>query len=204
MWLTIPTQKAFWVPPLAVALLIALIFFLPLTWQESLSFVRSEIEQGAWWRVLSGQWIHLRFSHLITNLLGLGVIWLFFAEYLRARLFLPALTVTSVGCMWGTYLWAPEISHYVGFSGTLYGLFAWGACRDVLHRKSMGWLLLLIVVGKVSYDYWVGPVSLSGTAIDYLATPTHLFGVGSGIIWAILIFIGFERARSLDSSTPNS
>ena len=139
MWLTIPTQKAFWVPPLAVALLIALIFFLPLTWQESLSFVRSEIEQGAWWRVLSGQWIHYAISvHLINvpSMRTVGGHWLFFAEYLRARLFLLALTVTSVGCKWGstTLNWPrfglTSCSHYVWLFLALnfcYGLFPRGA-----------------------------------------------------------------------------
>ncbi|RTE87494.1 MULTISPECIES: rhombosortase [Gammaproteobacteria] len=169
-----------------VAVLLLLLFWLPDSWKLHFVFVRSDIEAGEWWRIITGQWMHWRFSHLAFNIAGIAMIWFLFAEHAPTRRYLLLLAVTTIGCMLGTYLFADSITQYVGFSGALYGMFAWGAVRDIRAKRYLAWLLLAIILGKVSFDYFVGPMSLGSTNADVLATPTHFFGVLSGIALALI------------------
>lgn len=184
--MNLPTQKQYVVPPLVVACVLIFIYFLPQSIRFELAFMREEILAGEWWRIITGQFVHARFPHLLLNLAGVFVIWLLFAERATPRQYAAAVLFIACSCMLGTLIASPQIEQYVGFSGALYGLFSWGAVRDIRAGHKLSWLLLALVCGKVAYDYFVGPVSLGDVETEVLATPTHLFGVFSGLLLAVV------------------
>lgn len=143
---------------------------------------RTEIEHGQWWRILTGNFTHSNFAHLAMNLAGLWVIGFLFRP--TSRQLLSVFSVT--GIVVGVAMLASDFDSYCGLSGTLHGLFAYGALNEWLNgRKSSGWLVLG-VVAKVVWEQTLGAAeeteALIGVAV---ATGAHLAGLVSGILWAL-------------------
>ncbi|MCC5855315.1 MAG: rhombosortase [Idiomarina sp.] len=203
LWQRLPTEPRYTMPPLLVALLLVLIFVLPESLLFQLTYERSLILEGQWWRIISGQWVHLSWSHLLMNLLGILLMWFLFAEHAVGWRYVPVVIWIGAGANLGMLVTSPEIGYYVGFSGVLYGMFAWGACHDIDRKVRFGVGMLLGMSLLVTWDYfWGTPTS----ALD-LAVAAHFYGVIAGVLLAAAQ-IGWRRfnqtARSPDSSTPNS
>ncbi|NAW68202.1 rhombosortase [Vibrio sp. V27_P1S3P104] len=156
---------------------------------------RIAIEQGQWWRILTGNLTHTNFVHLTMNLAGLWAIALLFRP--TAKSLLVALIILSGSVGIGVYF--THMTLYVGLSGTLHGLFAFFAAQEWLHgRKSSRWLVVG-VIAKVVWEQWFG-ASL-GTEIwieARVATEAHLIGLIAGILCAIL-----EKGYALKIKRPN-
>ncbi|WNO59823.1 rhombosortase [Rheinheimera sp. MMS21-TC3] len=180
--LTLPVANRFILPPVAVALLLSLLFLLPAQFTDWLTFERSALASGQLWRLISGQFIHLSAEHLLLNLAGLVLVWLLFAEYTAGKRYLWLLPILALGCGMGVWLFAPYIEYYVGFSGVLYGLFTWGALQDVRQRQPFGRVLLLAIIAKASYEFIFSPIPLASISANPLATAAHLSGVVSALV----------------------
>lgn len=184
----LPLNRATLVPVVVLSLLMIGLFYIASGWFEVLVFERNQVEQGQWWRLLSAQLVHFDQPHLWLNVLGLWLWWLLFIEYLphwRTWLWLlPVMLISSLGHLLGE----PEITYYAGFSGTLYGLFAYGSTRDILAGRYSGWLILVAILGKNIYDLFYVPVS------SEIAVPAHLAGIAAGAVIAMLL----HRGNTLD------
>jgi len=53
--------------------------------QNTLRFSRNDIFAGEWWRLLTGNLVHLGYSHLLLNLAGLAVIVFLLAPAMSSR-----------------------------------------------------------------------------------------------------------------------
>lgn len=181
---------------LAVAALLVLVQLLPASWQAQLSYQTQALNQHEYWRLVTGQLVHLRWSHLAFNLLGLAVIGLLFSRHIGSHRFLPVLLLCMLGSNLGMWLADPHITQYVGFSGVLYGLFAWGARWDVFTGQRFGKLLLVLVVVKTFYDYISGTTFIALSDASQVAFSAHFYGMLSGVLVAILSH-NWYRIRSL-------
>lgn len=186
------------IPSVAITALLLMVFLLPQSASEILQYDRIAISNGEYWRLATGQYVHLTLSHLLLNLLGVWFIWLLFAEYLSGWSYLFLVTLSALFCNLGMWLFNPEILLYVGFSGVLYALFTWGALKDIQHRARAGFILLLAVVGKATYEYCVGPLSTQQNTSNELATAAHFYGVTAALL-LILIFWLTAKMRQLQS-----
>lgn len=184
----LPLAPRFTMPPLAVALCLLLIYLLPEAFVFALSYEKPLIDAGQWWRLATGQFVHLSFPHLLLNLSGLLLFWLLFAEHASGARYFAIVFIIALGASLGMYVTDQQIIYYVGFSGALYGLFAWGALHDVLNRVALGWLLFIGVVAKASYDYLVVGSGLMTETVSAdessLAVSAHFYGVLTGILLA--------------------
>jgi rhomboid family GlyGly-CTERM serine protease len=89
----------------------------------------------------------------------------------------------SLGCTVGIYLFAQQLNWYVGLSGTLHGMFIWGAYLDIRHKVFSGWVLLGGVWLKIAYEQIEGPsVEVAKLINANVATEAHLFGAISAIL----------------------
>ena len=158
-------------------------------WQPmALAYERDAILTGQWWRLLTGQYLHLSLGHLIGNILGLGVAWLLFAGNWGGWRFVGLTVVCVVGSNLGMFLLHPAVEYYVGFSGALYGLIAFGALNDWFNRVLFGRVITLGLILKVSWEYFVGPITwFSWADLSLLAVEAHFFGALSGFAVALLL-----------------
>ena len=187
-------------PTLVLIGLLTLVYLLPEPLRLALAWDREAIHAGQAWRLLSGQFVHLEGGHLLMNVLGIGVAWLLFAERLAGWRYLPVVAIVATGASLGMFAFAPQVHLYAGFSGALYGVFAWGAVQDIRHGVALGWLVLVVVVAKASYELWAGPVPLGALAPDRLAVAAHFYGVATGLVlaagqWCAASLAGPRRTR---------
>ncbi|MEL4273073.1 rhombosortase [Shewanella xiamenensis] len=178
---------------LVVSLLCALLYvtglFTPSV-DNLLAYRRSDISDGQWWRLITGNLLHTNHWHLLMNLAGLWVV--LFLHHFHYQL--RGLTVLFILlCLFegiGLYLGYPQLLGYVGLSGMLHGLFTFGAVQDIHRKMYSGYLLLLGVIVKVGHEQFYG-ASDDVTAMigARVATEAHLVGLICGLLCALLFFM---------------
>jgi rhomboid family GlyGly-CTERM serine protease len=179
---------------LAIGMLLAAL--LPENWQLALQYQRSALEQGQLWRAISGHLLHANHWHLLLNLAGLLLAVLLHGRYFSARQLLVQWAVYALAISALLYLFSTNIHSYVGLSGVLHAMLILGAIKDVQQRDHSGYLLLAGLIAKVSYEQWQGPdaelASLIGADV---AIDAHLYGVITGVLLAILLYIKNRAQR---------
>ncbi|MCH8491661.1 MAG: rhombosortase [Idiomarina sp.] len=196
--LNIPLNRTYTLAPILVSVLLLAVFLLPEAWLFQLTYERPHIQAGQWWRLLTGQFVHLSWGHVAINIAGIWVMYLLYAEHAAGWRYIAVVALLALASNLGMYWFAENITYYVGFSGVLYGLFAWGALRDVQQRIKLGWLLLVGIVAKVTWEYCYGPVSIGPATADDLAVAAHFYGVVGGLLVAITSWL-VQKLRKFHS-----
>ncbi|MDX5408024.1 MAG: rhombosortase [Chromatiaceae bacterium] len=180
----------------ALAICMLLLALIPDNWQLVLQYQRSALEQGQLWRTISGHLLHANHWHLLLNLAGLLLVLLLHGRYFLARQLLAQWLVYALAISALLYLFSTNIYSYVGLSGVLHAMLTLGAIKDVQQRDHSGYLLLAGLLAKVAYEQWQGPdaelASLIGADV---AIDAHLYGVISGVLVAILLYIKNRAQR---------
>lgn len=162
------------------ALLMSLCLLLALLEPQSsqwLQYDRGLIGEGQWWRILTGNLVHLNISHLALNLTGLLIVWLFFGAALSLWEWTLSLVVCSLGTGLGLWFFNPELLWYVGLSGAIHGLLIAGALRLCRRRNLEAWLLLILVTAKLAWEQFNGPMPGSESAAGgHVIVDSHLWG----------------------------
>jgi len=170
-----------------------------LQWADAadiMEYQRQFIAQGQWWRLLTGNLIHTNLWHLLMNLAGFWVVvFIHRVHYGNRHLawLLLALCITEGLGLWFAF---PTLSAYVGLSGVLHGLFAYGALSDIKIGWRSGYLLLVGVMAKVTWEQTMGAnaevTQLIGARV---AIEAHLVGLLSGI--GIFLLVTLYQRRKL-------
>jgi rhomboid family GlyGly-CTERM serine protease len=153
--------------------------------RDGLSYQRTGIGQGEYWRLLTGHFVHLDLEHALLNGLGLVLMWALFArDYPPARwlaIYLGAALAVSAG-LW---FFNPEIAWYVGASGALHGVMTAGTLAHLRRGDLDGWILAVFIVLKLAYEQFSGALPFAGspdTVVD-----AHLYGAIGGVVLALLL-----------------
>lgn len=155
--------------------------------REVLAWDRSGLASGELWRLVTGHFVHLGWSHLGLNLAGLALVtWITGAAYglLRwAVIALATIVVIDAG-FWYLY---PELDWYVGLSGLLHGLLAAGLLAGIRGRDREALVLAILVTGKLVWEQTVGPLpgSESGAG-GAVIVDAHLYGAVGGLLGALI------------------
>jgi rhomboid family GlyGly-CTERM serine protease len=149
--------------------------------RESLRYERAGLEAGEFWRLLSGQLVHLGTGHLVLNLAALGVLGLLFEDALDRLEWALASLVSAFAIDVGLYWFSGEVQWYVGLSGVLHGLMAAGSLKLLAARASSGLILLSITIGKLLWEQFGGPLPYSElTSGGPVIVDAHLYGALGG------------------------
>ncbi|MGI2064696.1 rhombosortase [Shewanella sp. MF08487] len=193
------TRSPYWLA-LVISLICAGLYLVGLTSSaidNVLAYQRSAINDGEWWRLASGNLLHTNQWHLLMNLAGLWVV-LFLHHFHYHLKGLSALFF--ILCLFegiGLYVGYPQLLGYVGLSGMLHGLFAYGAVQDIVRKLRSGYVLLVGVILKVGHEQLYGASSDVTAMIGArVATEAHLVGLICGLICALVVFITLKLNRS--------
>lgn len=177
---------------------LSLILVIGQWFQSDLYFNRSDINQGQWWKTLSGNFTHSNIPHLLLNLSGLWLLGMLFIDSLSSKSFIfsSAFLTAIVGI--GLYFFTPELTGYYGFSGVLYGLYFVAAVCAILENDLFtGISVALLISGKVMWDYVTGGNQASAELIGIpVANDAHLYGfIGAIVIAGFLLFKRYLNNR---------
>jgi rhomboid family GlyGly-CTERM serine protease len=168
----------------AFALLLVALQLLPVELHRSLWYQREAVAGGEYWRLLSGNLVHLGWRHLALNVgaLLLGI-WVFYPARSPVG-WIMAQVICSVSSSFGLYLFSPEVNWCVGMSGALHGLLIIGALDWIRQGDRIGWVLLAIWIAKLAWEQASGAVPLSTEMIGApVIIDAHLWGAAGGFLF---------------------
>lgn len=183
--------------PLTLVLLSTLFATLGARATQWLRYDRGEILSGQWWRIISGNLVHLGWPHLLLNLAGLILVWLLFRRALTTRAWIIVTLASAAAVGIGLLVFDPALHWYVGLSGVLHGLFAAGVLCSLYMGNRGDWWLLLLFVAKITWEQLVG--SMPGSADiagGSVIVDAHLYGAIGGAVTTLLILLERKRNQS--------
>lgn len=161
---------------------------------SQLVYDRTAILGGEGWRLITGNWVHFSPSHLLYDLLALGIAgWIIERRGYRNFALLCVLSALGIG----TVLLAmrPEAQFYGGLSGVATGAIIYLALHGLREPAPWRWIcagVLLLTVGKVLVESLAG-WSLIGATGSVPFVPLPLSHVVGGLSAALLFW--WSRAR---------
>ena len=157
---------------------------------QSLTFSRQAIDDGAWWRIFTGQFIHLNFHHTLLNVLGYFLVCTLFRQELNPAKEAFGLVVSLLGVGLGIYYFSPELDGYYGLSGAINGLLVFALILASQTNKFMPITLAIGLTVKLCHEQFY-PQSdrfieqfIGGT----VAFDSHLYGAVTGLLLGIGYF----------------
>jgi rhomboid family GlyGly-CTERM serine protease len=172
-----------WLLPV-VALVVAVLLEFTGEWgREWFRYDRALIHDGEVWRLLSGHFVHLGWSHLVLNGMGLLLVSYLVASRYATRQWLLITVFVVAGIDLGFWVLQPQLEWYVGLSGLLHGLLAAGLVSGVLQRQPEYLLVAAGLAAKLLYEQLAGPLPGSeGTAGGSVVVAAHFYGAIAGAL----------------------
>jgi len=153
-----------------------------------LRYERSPIINNEWWRLLSGNFVHLGWTHLWMNLAGLALIWILLGRLLSTAQWLLVIIVSSLAVGIGLLAFNPQLDWYVGLSGMLHGLFVAGLVNNIRRGLRLEWLLLIGLTAKLIWEQYSGALPGSTELAGGLViVDAHLYGAIGGMLASVFI-----------------
>lgn len=150
--------------------------------RELLRYDRLALAGGEWWRLASGHFVHLGWSHALLNVVALLAIWALVGARLTAARWLLVIGAVLAGIDAGFWWLDPGLRWYVGLSGLLHGLLAAGLVAGWHSLRTEAWVLAVLLAAKLCYEQLAGPLPGSvSTAGGPVVVNAHLYGALSGL-----------------------
>lgn len=181
-------------------------------WSDYIANLRYDLggfEAGAFWTLLTAQWVHFGSAHAALNVAMLVLMVLALHEWVRLRIQWAALAGGYAGVAIAIAL-DPHCLYYAGASGALHGLWAGSAAAVLVahsHERQRGgaWLgaaMLAALALKLVWQAWSGiPVQAAsdGSGLQLLAGipiyyPAHVAGALGGVVAALLANVFLRRS----------
>ncbi len=139
------------------------------------------------WRLLTGHWVHLTWSHGLLNVATLAVFVALFPDLRRPWIFAGLMLGSVVGVDIGVLVGHPDVDWYVGFSGVLYGLLAGAIVLEGPRRPGWSALFAIGLSLKLARDLWLGtPATTEALVGGSVLAPAHVYGSIGGVVAAVL------------------
>ena len=166
--------------------------------RESLAYSREYLASGQLWRLVTGHFVHLGWTHLLLNLGGLALVFWLVGQAFRWRqwLYITGISVAAIDA--GFWFLYPELAWYVGLSGLLHGLLAAGLLRGLLSQDRESLILAAFIVAKLAWEQIGGPLPGSeATSGGTVIVDAHLYGAVGGLIAAASMWRRVGSASSI-------
>ncbi|MDH3577919.1 MAG: rhombosortase [Gammaproteobacteria bacterium] len=187
-----------WLLPVLVLLVAILLGLGGEMAQQWLRFDRAAISSGELWRLVTGHFVHLGWSHFALNGAGLVLVWYLVGDVFDWIQWFLIGVFTVITMDIGLWLFDPGLMWYVGLSGLLHGILAAGLMDKLRKPDKEALILMLLLLGKLAWEQFSGPLPGSeSTAGGTVVVDSHLFGALGGVVAAILLRIRVRHAASI-------
>jgi len=156
---------------------------------SSMVFQPEAVRAGEWWRLLTHPFVHLTWYHLLLDGVAfLSLYWSLVERSIFVRMsYVVAAAAGSLAASWAA---SPEAlaNGLCGLSGVAHGLMAISAIEMLGREKTerrIGWLCLVLVVGKASFEATTGRMFFGFLGFGLLGSPvavSHAGGILGGLI----------------------
>jgi rhomboid family GlyGly-CTERM serine protease len=186
-----------WAPILAILAACLLLAAGGGEWRELGRYQRDAIENGEYWRLVSGHLVHLGLGHLWPNVAALVIIGALFDDVFDNAGWWRATLASAAAIDLGLYWLEPNVLWYVGLSGVLHGFVAAGALALLLRRQPLGAVLAICLGGKLAFEQIIGPVPFTAASVGGpVVVAAHLYGAAGGALAeAVARIVGRWRSR---------
>lgn len=199
--------RQIWVWPLLLMLLLLIAQCFGELGRSLFAFDHKLIAGGQWWRLITGNYVHLGWYHLMLNEIGLLVLVLLCPQPLPARIWLLRLFVLSLGIGLCLFFLVPNLMRYVGMSGVIHGLFVLGLLPQALKRDWIAAACLVYLLGKLGYEVIIGaPISDAKAIGGHVVTQAHLYGAIIAFLYGLAMgtFTGREVPMPITDPSPST
>lgn len=179
-----PSAPAVWLPPAVLTLISTLLALGGDPVERLLRYDRAAVLAGEWWRLLTGNFVHLGGWHLFLN--GLSFVLLVFLcpERVSAREWLLRTVVIGTGMSLGLHFFVPSLATYVGLSGLVYGLFALAFVRQTIGGDRLAAACLAFLAARIVWELVIGaPASEEALIGGGVVAESHLYGAFAAVLY---------------------
>jgi len=176
-----------------IAVIIPLMVVLQAIGPEYFRYQRDWMASGQVWRIVSAHWVHVGWMHLLLNGLSLVICVSLTTPGWSAKRWIVTTLCMALGISIMVMLYNPEISHYAGHSGILYGLYVLGGISLFRRDRLIAVLVIAAIVIKISmeqfsfYDFNTGDLIGARVIVD-----AHLYGllmaIAIALVWSIYTY----------------
>ena len=187
-----------WLLPFAIVVVLLLVMLGGERAAAALRFERDAVLAGEAWRLVTGHLVHADRSHLVWNVLGLGLVFALFAGEYSPRGWIAVMLASTAAIDLGFLAFEPQLAWYVGLSGVLHGLMAAGLIAWLPARRdplTMG--VAALFVGKLAWEHLRGPLPFTaGTLTVPVVHEAHTYGAIGGALCALVLLARRARRRA--------
>ncbi|MGH8224607.1 MAG: rhombosortase, partial [Gammaproteobacteria bacterium] len=169
----------------------------------ALRYDRALVAAGEWWRLFTGNFVHLGWMHVGLDMAGLVLLWILTGRRLYGWRWIAATVAGSWAVGLGLWWAWPNVIWYVGISGVAHTYWAAGALLLIAACEWEGWALLALLAGKLAWEQISGPLPSSAAIMqEPVLTTAHLLGAIAGIVCglALLAPLFVSRLRGKKTS----
>lgn len=182
--------------PLGLVAFSGLLLFLEPSTVAALRYDRAAVAGGQWWRLLTGNFVHLGWWHYSLNAASIALLLALCPERLPGWDWAARFLLVSFGTCLGMYGCAPWITSYVGLSGMIYGLFFLGLGAQAWAGDRFAWFCMAFLAARITWEFVVGiPHSEEELVGGRIVPESHLFGVIAAFGYAVLRSAGLWLSR---------
>jgi rhomboid family GlyGly-CTERM serine protease len=136
--------------------------------------------------------VHTNTVHLLVNLVGLSLIWMLYGDYFTPKQAVQKFSLLFLSlCFSSSFLtwWLSDSdAGFIGLSGVLHALFAWGVVQDIRLKIKTGYLLLLGLLLKIGQEQFYENSGFMANMINAeVAVDAHLYGALAGLVFGFII-----------------
>ena len=163
---------------------------------ELLGYDRIEIADGGAWRLLTAHYVHLNAAHAAMNLVALALTLALLGDAARAGVWLGVYALLSLAISAALWRADPGVVRYVGASGVVHGLIAFGALLRWRRARLESVLLLAGLAIKLVVEARSGASPASEALIGApVVTAAHRYGAIAGAAIAAIVLV-MRRGRA--------
>ena len=126
--------------------------------RDALAWDRAALADQQLWRLATGHFVHLGWSHLALNLAGLTLLTWIVGRSFDALGWVVVALASILAMDIGFWFLYPTLDWYVGLSGLLYGLLAAGLVVGISRREIESLILGPLILARLVWEQVQGPL----------------------------------------------